>query len=65
MKHVLYQLTMGSLMYAMVCTRLSICFEVEVVFPHLSNPNKQHWIAIKCIMRYLQRDFDTRDHMSR
>jgi hypothetical protein len=27
---------------------------VEVVSPHLSNPNKQHWIVIKCIMRYLQ-----------
>jgi hypothetical protein len=52
MKHVPYQLVVGSLMYAMVCTRLNICF--EVVSRHLSNPNKQHWIVVKCIMRYLQ-----------
>jgi hypothetical protein len=52
--HVHYQLVVGNLMYAMVCTRLDVSIVVGVVVRHLSNPNKQHWTIVKCIMRYLQ-----------
>jgi hypothetical protein len=53
--HVHYQLIMGNPMYATVCTRLDISFVVGVIFRHLSNPNKQHWTIVECIMRYLKR----------
>ncbi|MCO5582565.1 hypothetical protein L7F22_036462 [Adiantum nelumboides] len=44
---------MGSLMYAMICTRPDIAFAVGVVSHYMSNPRKKHWEAIKGLMRYL------------
>lgn len=38
-----------SLMYAMVCTRQDIAFDVSVVRRFLSNPGKEHWEGIKWI----------------
>ena len=51
---VLYQLAVGSLMYAMVCTRPDIAHVVGVVSRYMSNPGKQHWLAVKWILRYLR-----------
>ena len=47
MSKVPYQSTVGSLMYAMVCTRLYIAHVVGVVSRYMSNPGKQHWLAVK------------------
>ncbi|KAL9254347.1 Retrovirus-related Pol polyprotein from transposon TNT 1-94-like protein [Drosera capensis] len=41
-------------MYAMVCTRPDIAHAVGVVSRFLSNPGKQHWEAVKWILRYLK-----------
>ena len=49
-----YASTIGSLMYAMVCTCPNIAHSVGVVSRFLSNPRKQHWQAIKWILRYLK-----------
>jgi len=49
-----YALAIGSLMYAMVCTRPDIAHAVGVVSRYMSNPGKQHWEAVKWIMRYLK-----------
>ena len=54
MKKVPYASTEGSLMYAMVCTRPDITYAVGAVSRHLSNPGKEHWQAVKWIMRYLR-----------
>ena len=54
MAKVPYASTIGSLMYAMVCTRLDIAYAVKVVSRHMSNPRKQHWEAAKWILRYLR-----------
>ncbi|GKV41577.1 hypothetical protein SLEP1_g49083 [Rubroshorea leprosula] len=54
MKNVPYASAVGSLMYAMVCTRPDIAHAVGVVSRFLSNPGKQHWAAIKWIFRYLR-----------
>ena len=54
MRRVPYTSTVGILMYAMVCTRLDIAYAVGVVSRFLSNPGRQHWEAIKWIMRYLR-----------
>ena len=42
MSKVLYASTIGSLMYAMVCTRPDIAHAVGVVSRYMSRPGKQH-----------------------
>ena len=47
MDRVPYASAIGSLMYAMVCTRPDIAHAVGVVSRYMSNPGKHHWKAIK------------------
>lgn len=54
MKDVPYASAVGSLMYAMVCTRPDIAHAVGVVSRFLANPGKEHWTAVKWILRYLK-----------
>ncbi|PKI41932.1 hypothetical protein CRG98_037682 [Punica granatum] len=49
-----YASAVGSIMYAMVCTRPDIAYAVGVVSKYMSNPGKQHWEAVKWIFRYLR-----------
>ncbi|CAL1392755.1 unnamed protein product [Linum trigynum] len=49
-----YASAVGSLMYAMVCTRPDIAHAVGVVSRFLSKPGKKHWEAVKWILRYLR-----------
>ena len=59
MSKVPYASAIGSLMYAMVCTRLDIAYAVGVVSKFMSRPGKQHWEAVKWILRYLKGSSDT------
>jgi len=54
MSKVPYASAVGSLMYAMVCTRLNIAHAVGVVSRYMNNPVKEHWMAVKWIFRYLK-----------
>ena len=54
MRGIPYASAMGSLMYAMLCTRSDICFVVGMVSRYQSDPGEEHWIAVK-IFKYLQR----------
>lgn len=54
MANVPYVSIIGSLMYAMVCTRPDIAHAVKVVSKYMSNPGKQHWETMKWILRYLR-----------
>ena len=54
MSKVPYASAVGSLMYAMVCTRLDIAHAVGVVSRYMNNPGKEHWMAVKWILRYLK-----------
>jgi len=45
MVKVLYQQARGSLMYAMLCTRLDLAYPISVVSQHMANPSLEHWIA--------------------
>ena len=47
MKRVPYASAVGSLMYAMLCTRPDICFAVGMVSRYQSNPGQAHWKALK------------------
>ncbi|KAJ7972126.1 Retrovirus-related Pol polyprotein from transposon TNT 1-94 [Quillaja saponaria] len=58
MKNVPYANAVGSLLYAQVCTRPDIAFEVGVLGRYQSNPGSEHWVAAKKVMRYLQRTKD-------
>jgi hypothetical protein len=54
MSHVPYASVVGSLMYAMVYTRLDIAQAVGVLRRYMSKPGKEHWTTIKRVFRYLR-----------
>ncbi|KAL4035514.1 hypothetical protein IC575_004209 [Cucumis melo] len=60
MSNISYAYAVGSLMYAMLCTRPDICYSVGIVSRYQSNPGRDHWTAIKNILKYLRR---TKDYM--
>jgi hypothetical protein len=49
-----YRNMVGSLMYAMVGTRLDIAFAVSIVSRHLSNPKRIHCDMVRHIFQYLR-----------
>ncbi|KAH9753759.1 hypothetical protein KPL71_015193 [Citrus sinensis] len=53
MARVPYASVVGSLMYVMVCTRPDISQAVSMVSRYMHNPGKNHWLAVKWILRYL------------
>ena len=48
-----YQSAVGSLMYDMLGSRPDISYAVGTVSKFCTNPNSQHWAAVKRIFRYL------------
>ena len=54
MSRVPYSSAVGSLMYAMVCTRPDISHAVGVVSRYMNNLGKEHWEEIKWILKYLR-----------
>ncbi|KAH9721062.1 Integrase catalytic domain-containing protein [Citrus sinensis] len=53
MARVPYTSAVGSLMYAMVCTRPDISQAVSMVSRYMHNSGKNQWLAVKWILRYL------------
>jgi hypothetical protein len=53
MSRVPYASAVGSLMYAMVCTRPDIAHVVGVLCRYMSKPGKEHWTAVKRVFKYL------------
>uniref|UniRef100_A0A3Q7FYT6 Reverse transcriptase Ty1/copia-type domain-containing protein n=1 Tax=Solanum lycopersicum TaxID=4081 RepID=A0A3Q7FYT6_SOLLC len=49
-----YSSAVGSLMYAMICTRPDIPHVVGIVSRFLSTPGKEHLGKVKWILRYLK-----------
>ena len=58
MSKVPYSNAVGSLMYAMVCTRPDISHAVGTVSRYMHNPGKEHWQAVKWILRYIKKTLD-------
>lgn len=54
MSSVPYASGVGSIMYAMVCSRPDLAYAVSVISRFMSNPGKIHWEALKWILRYLK-----------
>eukprot|EP00253_Pinus_taeda_P014841 PITA_14841 len=53
MSYVPYASAVGSMMYAMVCTRPYIAHAVGVLSRFMSTPRKEHWTTVKRVFRYL------------
>jgi len=60
MKAVSYASAVGSLMYAILCTRFDICYAVGMVSRYQSNLGQEHWTAVNNILKYLKR---TKEYM--
>ncbi|KAH9651792.1 hypothetical protein KPL70_026888 [Citrus sinensis] len=54
MSRVPYASAVGSLMFAMICTRPDIAQAVGAVSRYMANPGGEHWIAVKRILRYIR-----------
>ena len=54
MSRVLYSSAVGSLIYAMVCSRPDLSYALSVVSRYMANPGKEHWKAVQWIFRYLR-----------
>ena len=58
MKDVPYASAIGSIMYAMLCTRPDVCLAISLARRYQSNPGVDHWTAVKNILIYLKRTKD-------
>ncbi|KAM1216803.1 hypothetical protein ACFX2J_013044 [Malus domestica] len=46
-----YASAIGSLMYAMICTRPDIAYAVSITSRYQSNPGPEHWVAVKTVLK--------------
>ncbi|KAJ9547366.1 hypothetical protein OSB04_019909 [Centaurea solstitialis] len=65
MARVPYSSAVGSLMYAMICTRPDLAYVVSMVSRYMANPGKEHWKAVQWIFRYLKGTADLCLHFGR
>jgi len=54
MSRIPYANAVGSLMYATVSTRPNISHAVGVVSAYMENLGKEHWVAMKWVLRYMR-----------
>ena len=54
-----YASAIGSIMYAMLCTRPDVAHAISLTSRYQSDPGSEHWIAVKNILKYLRRTKDT------
>ncbi|KAI3703981.1 hypothetical protein L1987_74182 [Smallanthus sonchifolius] len=50
--------TIGSIMYAMLCTRPDVSYALSMTIRFQQSPGIAHWTAVKNILRYLRRTKD-------
>ncbi|KAJ9539375.1 hypothetical protein OSB04_032108 [Centaurea solstitialis] len=55
MKSVPYASAIGSIMYAMLCTRPDVAYSISVMSRYQQNPGEAHWVAVKNILKYMRR----------
>ena len=58
MSHITYVSTVGSLMYAMVCTRPDLPQVISMVSRYIHDPGRGHWVTVKLILRYIKDTID-------
>jgi hypothetical protein len=55
MSRIPYASAIGSIMYAMTCTRPDVAFAISLTSKYHANPGESHWGAVKNILKYLKR----------
>ena len=58
MSKISYALAIGSIMYAMLCTRPDVSYALSITSRYQSDPGESHWTAAKSILKYLRRSKD-------
>ncbi|GJW74018.1 retrotransposon protein, putative, ty1-copia subclass [Tanacetum coccineum] len=58
MSRVPYASAVGSIMYAMTCTRPDVSFALSMVSRHQKNPYEGHWTVVENILNYLRNTKD-------
>ena len=58
MIHIPYASAVGSLMYAMVCTRLDLSQAVSMISRYIYDPGRGHWEAVKWVLQYIMDTID-------
>ena len=58
MSRIPYASTIGSIMYAMLCTRPDVAYALSMTSRFQSDPGESHWTAFKNILKYLRRSKD-------
>ena len=53
MKVIPYASAIGSIMYAMLCTKHDVCLAISLAGRYQSNPGVDHWTAVKNILKYM------------
>ncbi|KAL4301844.1 hypothetical protein GQ457_10G007880 [Hibiscus cannabinus] len=58
MSQIPYASAIGSIMYAMICTRPDLSYALSMTSRYQANPGEGHWTAVKNILKYLRRTKD-------
>ena len=58
MSNIPYASTIGSIMYAILCTRPDVSYALSITSRYQSDPDESHWTAVKNILKYLRRSKD-------
>ena len=58
MSRIPYDSTIGSIMYAMLCTRPDVIYALSMTSRFWFDPGESHWTAVKNILKYLRRTKD-------
>ena len=55
MNNIPYASAIGSIMYAMLCTKPDVAHALSLTSRYQSDPGMEHWTAVKNILKYLRR----------
>ncbi|CAM8975579.1 unnamed protein product [Rhodiola kirilowii] len=58
MENVPYANAIGSVMYAMISSRLDLSYAISLLSRFMSNPRHEHWLALKHVFAYIQSTLD-------
>ncbi|KAK8685887.1 hypothetical protein V6N13_124919 [Hibiscus sabdariffa] len=58
MSQIPYASAIGSIMYAMICTRPDVSYALSMTSRYQANPGEGHWTVVKNILKYLRRTKD-------
>ena len=56
MSRILYALAIGSIMYAMICTRPNVAFAISLTSRYQGNPGESHWATVKDYFEVPEKD---------